>query len=474
MWRASKIAGFAVLLALALAAGPLAGDASAATCNVPGTYTTVQQAVNDTSCDPIVIGAGTFNGSFVVDRSVTINGAGSGLTFLAGDNSFTTFDANAAGGTITASGLTISHAPAATGAGVVVQTGVTFNLSDTVVSGNTSSSGAGVIVDGTLNLARANIVNNTSTGNFLGGAGIHVSGGTLNLSDSTVSDNHSTGTSGGPGGGVAVTSTSSALSLTNSTISANRANTSGGGLAHPDANSVTLTNVTIANNTADADGNGSGDGGGLDIDTSTPIRLRNTIVATNSTGPVGASPDCATGGGAFLTRLGYVLLRNQSGCALGGAGDDATGFQTGADPLLGPLTLNGGTTQTMALLAGSPALDAIPVASCVVPADQRGVSRPQGNGCDIGAFELAVDRTPPETKIKKAKINRAARKAKFKFSSSEAGSTFLCKLDKKKFKPCSSPKIYKHLRPGKHKFKVEAKDSSGNVDPSPAKRKFKI
>jgi len=60
-------------------------------------------------------------------------------------------------------------------------------------------------------------------------------------------------------------------------------------------------------------------------------------------------------------------------------------------PLLGPLADNGGPTWTHALLAGSPAIDAADDAACVAPpingVDQRGVARPQGVGCDVGAFE---------------------------------------------------------------------------------------
>jgi hypothetical protein len=63
---------------------------------------------------------------------------------------------------------------------------------------------------------------------------------------------------------------------------------------------------------------------------------------------------------------------------------------------------------------------------------------------------------------------------KFKFTSSEANSTFLCKLDRKPFKKCRSPKKYKKLKPGKHVFKVKAKDAAGNVDPTPAKRVFRV
>jgi hypothetical protein len=81
----------------------------------------------------------------------------------------------------------------------------------------------------------------------------------------------------------------------------------------------------------------------------------------------------------------------------------------------------------------------------------------------------------PNTKIKKRPKNRSADDSPtFKFKSTEAGSTFKCKLDRKKFRKCKSPKTYHGLDPGKHKFKVEAIDADGNVDTSPAKDKFKI
>jgi len=85
------------------------------------------------------------------------------------------------------------------------------------------------------------------------------------------------------------------------------------------------------------------------------------------------------------------------------------------------------------------------------------------------------DTSPPQTKIAKGpKAKSHVTTAKFKFSSSEAGSTFQCKLDRKPVKPCKSPKTYKKLKPGKHVFKVWATDAAGNKDPTPAKRKFKI
>jgi hypothetical protein len=85
---------------------------------------------------------------------------------------------------------------------------------------------------------------------------------------------------------------------------------------------------------------------------------------------------------------------------------------------------------------------------------------------------LSCDKTAPETVIGKKTVKGTT--AKFEFTSNEPGSSFQCKLDKHPFKPCSSPKKYKHLSSGKHKFKVRAADASGNVDASAAKKKFKI
>jgi hypothetical protein len=103
--------------------------------------------------------------------------------------------------------------------------------------------------------------------------------------------------------------------------------------------------------------------------------LGNTIVANNMPN------DCF---GTDITSNGYNLIEDAAGCTFAG---DTTGNIIGLDPILGPLQDNGGPTQTHALLAGSPAIDAVLDNNCP-SADQRGVSRPQGPYCDIGAFEL--------------------------------------------------------------------------------------
>jgi hypothetical protein len=127
--------------------------------------------------------------------------------------------------------------------------------------------------------------------------------------------------------------------------------------------SGTIVNSTIAANTAGSLG------GGL-FSSGTPATETNTIVASNTPQNCGQP----TGDGGNNLSFG-------DGSCPGNAGD----------PKLGPLQDNGGPTATMALLAGSAAIDAIAPgsASCAGAHDQRGVMRPQGGGCDIGAYELA-------------------------------------------------------------------------------------
>jgi hypothetical protein len=98
---------------------------------------------------------------------------------------------------------------------------------------------------------------------------------------------------------------------------------------------------------------------------------------------LGGAFACAIEGGAAatITSGGSNVIND------GRATPNGTTDQSNTNALLGPLADNGGPTLTHALLAGSPAIDA---AVGVCPAtDQRGVARPQGDGCDAGAFELA-------------------------------------------------------------------------------------
>lgn len=85
----------------------------------------------------------------------------------------------------------------------------------------------------------------------------------------------------------------------------------------------------------------------------------------------------------------------------------------------------------------------------------------------------APDTTAPQTTLVKSRLQAATRSATFWFSSSEAGG-FLCRLDAKPFKPCTSPKGYRHLKPGRHTFRVKALDAAGNADASPVVAHFRL
>jgi len=85
-----------------------------------------------------------------------------------------------------------------------------------------------------------------------------------------------------------------------------------------------------------------------------------------------------------------------------------------------------------------------------------------------------ADTVAPDTKIEKTSLRAATRSARFWFSASEPAQGFLCQLDKKDFKPCSSPRAYKHLKPGRHAFRVKAVDVAGNIDGSAAAASFRV
>lgn len=87
-----------------------------------------------------------------------------------------------------------------------------------------------------------------------------------------------------------------------------------------------------------------------------------------------------------------------------------------------------------------------------------------------------LDTVAPQTRFTKKKPKRKSRKrkAKFRFRSSESGASFKCRLDKRKWRKCKSPRRYKRLKRGRHRFKVRATDIAGNTDPTPATHKFKI
>lgn len=193
----------------------------------------------------------------------------------------------------------------------------------------------------------------------------------------------------------------SLLMLLNSTLSGNTAfrpsgtnGSSDGGGIYIYGGQAELLNATIAGNTADPSfgiHSHLARGGGVFITATAQITFANSMIANNleSNGiSVGTPDDCFSYG--TLGTLAYDLFTTTANCSV-------TGPQGGnvvtQNPLLGPLQDNGGSTQTIALLAGSPAIDAGALAGCTddlgagLTHDQRSAARPVNARCDIGAFE---------------------------------------------------------------------------------------
>jgi len=156
----------------------------------------------------------------------------------------------------------------------------------------------------------------------------------------------------------------------------------GGGVYDYQA-ALKVTDSTIARNGVNAGGLVAPSGGGLYASGVTPT-LTATILADNTAPSAADGRDCSS----TVASGGYVLLGTKTGCTYTKKSTD----RIGVSPKLDALHANGGPTETMALKSASPAVNAVPKSACTVKTDQRGVHRPQGPKCDIGAYELKPSR----------------------------------------------------------------------------------
>ena len=304
----------------------------------------------------LVIGAGS---QLVIDDSLIHDNHVSSDNFVGGGIAY------ASNGVVAIANSVISNNEAAGGGGLGLSGSGAVYLTDVNIDGNYTNGlssdygGGGVYLgfSGTIDLLRVTVANNQAE--F--GGGLNLEAGTVTVDHSTLSGNSATSGSGG------AVYNSGSISFSNSTISGNSAGIGGGiyqfsGTSTP---SATFSSSTISGNDPTV----------LYVSTGA-MTLLNSILA----GPAG--DQCGPTPGLF-TSLGHNLSTGSS-CNLVGTGD-----QPSTDPILGPLQDNGGPTLTHALLPGSPAVDAAD-GTCCGPTDQRGVSRPIGAGCDIGAFEAPL------------------------------------------------------------------------------------
>jgi len=224
-----------------------------------------------------------------------------------------------------------------------VNSGVTANLSGLTISNGLATYGGGIENYGTLTVTNSTF-DYDSAGD--GGGGGIFNLGTLTVTNSTIANNSADDRGGGIYNG-------NILTVTNSTIANNSANRGGG--IYSDYGTLMAVNDTIAYNTVAS----GGYSGGLNVSYGGTATLDNTIVALNTRA---GTPDDI--GGAVNMTNSYNNLIGTGGS--GGLTDVVNGNQVGVvDPGLGMLADNGGPTQTIALLPGSPAVDAGNIALAV-------------------------------------------------------------------------------------------------------------
>ncbi len=320
-------------------------------------------------------------GGLALTKNVTIDGTGATITIEGGNTygnqtNVRPFVVNN-GATAILNCLTISNGLGSwPGGGDILNDG-TLSVTNCVVVGGGAGPGAnggGILNAGSLRVTNCTLGSALANNGAIYGGGLY-NQGTATLTNSTVLDNGAVSGAGGIGN-------TGTLTLLNCTLTGNHANYDvGGGALYISAGSATLVNCTVAGNTAAAYGGGIG--GGIDI-AGGAVTLSNTIVAGNNNGSTAAADDIQ---GSVNTAQSFNNLIGTGGS--GGLANNVNGNQVGvANPLLSALGNYGGPTQTMALLPGSPALDAgSSAAASGLSTDQRGQPRTTGGTADIGAFE---------------------------------------------------------------------------------------
>lgn len=271
------------------------------------------------------------------------------------------------------------------------------------VDGNTASGvaleGGGIAFEPT-GIATASIENASVSQNVLQadtagdqiGGGIDPNGGggstiaNVTIANNKLEDDGTTISRGSAeGGGIAFRTTGTIVNatVTGNTASANDPMAShslalGGGILVSGA--LTLLNSTIDANTATAAGSGATHAGG-DLWVGAALRVTNSIVADGVV--TNGGQDCAVDPTGSIVSGGHNI-EGFDMCNFHAAGD-----RVFTDPELRPLNFNGGPVETMAIQPGSPAIDAATNNGCPVT-DARGVLRPAGGACDVGAYELAT------------------------------------------------------------------------------------
>ena len=383
------------------------------------------------------------SGQFDITEDLTLDAPGAQLLTINAQLNSRIFSITALTGNYTFRGLTLTNGRTSGGEdGGAIRSATSGDvlIESSSITGNSTTGnfahGGGIYTNGNLTIKDSSITSNSTTGTQSAGGGIYVLSDYLSLYDSTVSNNTTIGVESS-GGAIAVPNSS--VTLTRSTISGNStagADAVGGGISayyttlvgstvsgnHTTGNSahgggifgyqVTLYNSTVSgNSTSGDDSNGGGiatdDGGTVTLAQSTVTNNQTTNSNSSSGGLYVAnggvtlagsivSANAAVGGNPDVLASGSTLQANYSLIGTGVTPSSGGNNVVTDSPLLAALTNNGGSTETHALLGGSPAINAsdpsavLGVGIYAFVFDQRAndYGRLQGGRVDIGAFEV--------------------------------------------------------------------------------------
>jgi CSLREA domain-containing protein len=429
----SKFVSATAILALVLAGLPvMSASAASITVNI-----TTDEYLDNTNCSlrEAIIAANT-NGPFFgctntgtgTDDIITLASGSTytltriGTSSTQGDLDVGNPDGTGGNLTIQTSGPTNAIIDATAVSNRVMEVDANGNTDLTLIhitlTGGNSPDGAGLYFagDGTLTLNNSTVSGNTATGESNCGAGVFNSSlATVVINNSTIESNTCTA-AGGDGAGL-LKATGGTLTVTNSTFANNTSQDNGGGVRIDIAGgTATITNSTFVNNSAGSRG------GGLQVKSGTVTVSFSTFSGNSASYPGPSTGGAVQASGGSVTVLQSILANSLSNSVTGADCDqldpgtvaltnslvennsDCTGtVASSADPMLGSLADNGGATMTLALLAGSPAINLANDVGCP-STDQRGVARPQGAHCDLGSYEFG-DVSPVVSSINRASAN---------------------------------------------------------------------
>jgi uncharacterized repeat protein (TIGR01451 family)/CSLREA domain-containing protein len=399
-------------------------DANDGVCTI--THCTLREAViaaNSSTNATIILGAGTYilslpgqnednalYGDLDIRSNMTITGASRDTTFIDGGAIDRVFQVKNTNGIVnfTLNNLTVQNGLVNdVGGGLYTSVNGVTTLNNVAFTNNRATRGGAIFnLPSRLNINDSLFTANHTLGSDSGGALFNYRSNSLNGGGVFIVRSTFTNNEAGRGGAIASdglgsNGAESTIRIEDSAVIDNRASSDGGGLYLNQSSDATFRNSTVSGNIA-----GNNGGAFASIGSGSDVQLLNSTIVYNRAqrgggiyysgnlpGPANsifaynAGGNCAGLYNSWVFAAGYNLADDTT-CNLNHNMVSNPGNLEGVDPQVAGLSDNGGSTQTHMLLPGSPAIDFVQSPNCILVADQRGESRPQGAACDAGSVEV--------------------------------------------------------------------------------------